>query len=112
MKQQGLLLFLSLLNSLIGGPYEEKFERIYQEKIWGSSEEDDGFSGGGSLLQYAFLFHEYLTRFLQDHQIRSVVDLGCGDWTFAKWINWRGIDYIGYDVVGSVIEKKQCKIRL
>jgi 2-polyprenyl-3-methyl-5-hydroxy-6-metoxy-1,4-benzoquinol methylase len=35
------------------------------------------------------------------------VDVGCGDWEFSRYINWENIQYTGYDVVASVINKNQ-----
>lgn len=45
-----------------------------------------------------------LQNFLREHEIRSVVDLGCGDWQFSRTIDWSGIDYLGLDVVRSVVK--------
>ena len=100
----GLLLSFSL-NQLVAGEYEERFERIYREKMWGANDENEGSSGGGSSLENARPYYEYLTKFLREHKIKSVVDLGCGDWMLSRYIDWTGIDYVGYDVVGSVIDK-------
>jgi hypothetical protein len=78
------------------------FEKIYHENIWG-----DG-SGGGSLPEVVVPYKTYLENFLKIKNISSVVDLGCGDWQFSKYINWDGIDYLGVDVVENVIlENKQ-----
>jgi SAM-dependent methyltransferase len=96
---------MSFFDSLVAGNYEERFETIYREKIWGTNGGNEGFSGGGSLLENAMPYYEYLIDFMREHNIRSVVDLGCGDWTLSRHIDWTGIDYIGYDVVESVIEK-------
>lgn len=41
--------------------------------------------------------------FLSEHQVRSVVDLGCGDWQFSRTLSWDGIQYLGVDLVESVI---------
>ena len=41
--------------------------------------------------------------------VRTVLDLGCGDWQFSRLIDWSGIDYVGIDVVPSVIEKNQAE---
>lgn len=93
------------ITQLFSDEYKERFERIYREKMWGINEEGKGFSGGGSLLESALPYYEYLIKFMRDHNVRSVVDLGCGDWTLSKYIDWRGIDYTGYDVVEFVIEE-------
>lgn len=101
----GFLFFHSLRAEL----YEERFETIYREKLWGVNEDNEGYSGGGSEIKNVLPFYQYLIQFIKDYRIRSVVDLGCGDWTFSKWIDWTGIDYIGYDVVASVVEKNREK---
>ena len=49
----------------------------------------------------------YIEKFMKDHNIKSVIDAGCGDWEFSKYMDWSGVNYIGYDVVGSVIEENK-----
>jgi len=101
--------FLFSFRFLIAGHYEERFETIYREKLWGVNEDNEGYSGGGSDLNNILPYYRYLVQFIQEHNIRTVVDLGCGDWTFSKYLDWSGIDYVGYDVVASVIEKNRQK---
>jgi 2-polyprenyl-3-methyl-5-hydroxy-6-metoxy-1,4-benzoquinol methylase len=48
-----------------------------------------------------------LQEFLKNHEIKTVVDLGCGDWAFSRYIDWTGIEYIGIDVVKHVVERNQ-----
>ena len=43
------------------------------------------------------------------HKIASVVDAGCGDWESTQALDWSGIDYRGYDIVGEVIAKNRKK---
>jgi 2-polyprenyl-3-methyl-5-hydroxy-6-metoxy-1,4-benzoquinol methylase len=45
-----------------------------------------------------------LQAFLRDNAVRSVVDVGCGDWQFSRLIDCSGLDYRGFDVVPAVIE--------
>ena len=47
----------------------------------------------------------FLTKFLKDHDITNVCDIGCGDWQVSKHIDWTGIHYLGIDVVKDVIKK-------
>lgn len=103
------IVFLMLSFPAFADLFEERFETIYREKLWGVNEENEGYSGGGSDLNNVLPYYQYLTTFIKEHHIRSVVDLGCGDWTFSKWVDWTGIDYIGYDVVSSVIEQNRQK---
>lgn len=41
---------------------------------------------------------------MRSNGVRSVVDLGCGDWQFSSRIDWSGIDYLGIDVSKVVLE--------
>lgn len=85
--------------------HEQVFTHIYDHAVWGRNSEKVGFSGGGSLLKNARAYIDLLVPFMKEHNITSVVDAGCGDWEFSRFIDWTGIQYIGYDVVESVIEK-------
>ena len=69
-----------------------------------TNSQGSGMSGSGATLETTVEFREYLQNFLKEHQIRSVVDFGCGDWAWAFAIDWEGIEYCGYDVVKSLIE--------
>jgi SAM-dependent methyltransferase len=78
----------------------EQFEHIYAINLWGGS-------GEGSRPRHTHGYARFLARFLRENQVRSVLDLGCGDWQFSRYINWSGIRYYGYDVVRSVVERNQ-----
>lgn len=77
----------------------EIFQEIYAKNAWGYG------SGVGSLPIHTRGYIKLLERFLRDHRITSVVDLGCGDWQFSRLISWGGANYLGYDLVRSVIER-------
>ncbi|MBA2726794.1 MAG: class I SAM-dependent methyltransferase [Parachlamydiaceae bacterium] len=84
---------------------EEIFTTIYDTGYWGVNAEGIGYSGTGSTVDQARPYMKFVQDFMAKNAIKSVVDVGCGDWTFARHMNWNGIDYIGYDVVQSVIER-------
>lgn len=96
---------VNLLNPNPNLSCQEAFSYIYKNKIWGENNKGEGFSGPGSTLEQTVKYRELLQKFLADHQIKSVVDVGCGDWTFSQAIDWSGIDYKGFDVVEDVIKK-------
>lgn len=83
---------------------KKQFEEIYSENKWLYG------SGEGSQPQHTRPYVSFLQNFLQGNGIKSVVDMGCGDWQFSQLIDWTGIDYRGFDVVSSVIEANQKKI--
>ena len=88
---------------------ENVFTFIYKSGEWGVNENGEGFSGDGSTLESAETYMKVLTQFIEEHEIKSVVDLGCGDWTFSQHINWDHIDYTGVDVVKFLVEQNQEK---
>jgi len=80
---------------------KEKFEQIYRNDEWGQG------SGEGSVPVYTLGYISFLQTFLRQNNIQSVVDLGCGDWQFSRFVDWGDIDYYGCDLVESVIETNQ-----
>lgn len=81
--------------------HRDIFNQIYSNNLWGSG------SGTGSLAENTVEYRKYLQNFIRANQIRSVVDIGCGDWQFSKLIDWRGIRYIGLDVSDVVLSNTQ-----
>jgi SAM-dependent methyltransferase len=79
------------------------FEQIYAENKWLYG------SGEGSQWRHTRGYTAFLQRFLRKHDIKSVVDMGCGDWQFSQFIDWAGIDYQGFDLVSSVVEENRAK---
>ena len=87
--------------------HEEIFSNIYHHGIWGTNAQGEGHSGGGSTVEHTQQYVQFLQRFMKEKNVTSVVDAGCGDWEFSRFINWSGITYRGYDIVLSVIEKNR-----
>ena len=85
--------------------HSEIFDDIYKNELWG---EGQG-SGGGSSPQITVGYRKFLQKFLKDYNIKSVIDLGCGDWQFSKLIDWSGIEYLGLDCVKTIIKDNKKK---
>jgi SAM-dependent methyltransferase len=79
------------------------FNKHYRKDAW-----IGGGSGSGSTPEFTISYREFLADFLKKRSIRSVVDLGCGDWQFSRLIDWSGINYTGIDV--STIARKNIKM--
>lgn len=112
MLKKSISLFV-LLNAMISysdaDQHEKVFTSIYNNAIWGKNSEGVGFSGGGSLLNNCGEYIKILENFIVSHDIQSIVDAGCGDWEFSRYVNWHNASYIGYDVVKSVIDKNNAR---
>jgi hypothetical protein len=87
---------------------EQVFTNVYENKIWGNNNIDEynGSSGPGSDIDYnKDTYVPFLKKFIIDNNIKSIVDLGCGDFKCGKLI-YDDIDilYVGYDAYIKVIE--------
>ena len=60
-------------------------------------------SGTGSSESYTREYRSLIEEFIKSHGINSVVDFGCGDWSFSQFIDWSNVRYTGIDVVPNVI---------
>lgn len=75
----------------------EAFSDIYRRNVWGEFKSGDG-SAPWRNRRYIHL----VERFMRTRNVRSVVDLGCGDWSFSQYIRWGDASYHGIDVVPEV----------
>jgi hypothetical protein len=86
----------------------DAFSEIYRTKLWGGPEGQDFFSGGGSGLLFSKPYVDRVVGFIADHQIRTFVDLGCGDFQVGRQVcAASGVRYVGVDVVPDLIAYNQ-----
>lgn len=87
--------------------HEAIFTFVYEQAIWGSdnSRAYRGSSGDGSEQYYNIKeYIPFLRKFIQDHEIKQIADLGCGNFKCGPLIYGDlDINYTGYDVYNSVI---------
>jgi len=91
---------------------DDIFTNIYENSLWGSNNNDNynGSSGSGSSINYNRLYISFLKKFITDKNIKSVVDLGCGDFQCGSLIyDDLNISYTGYDIYNKVINYNQKK---
>jgi len=75
---------------------EQEFSRIASSNMWGSQETP---CGPGSTVEACKPILEALPRWISKFEVKSIVDLGCGDWNWMKHLDLSGIQYDGFDVV-------------
>ena len=83
---------------------QEKFERIYHTNLWSDPETR---SGVGSSLDSTRVLREKLPHALRALDTRVLLDVPCGDFTWMERVDLDGIEYIGGDIVRSIIESNQ-----
>lgn len=79
----------------------KEFARIYSENEWGYG------SGVGSLPINNVEYMRFLQSFIRSNNVRSILDYGCGDWQFSRFVDWNGATYIGVDVVAAVVQRNR-----
>jgi SAM-dependent methyltransferase len=79
----------------------QRFGEIYARNEWFYG------SGEGSLPIHTNGYVAFLEGFIRKNRITSILDLGCGDWQFSRFVDWGGAHYRGCDVVRSVIDTNQ-----
>ncbi len=87
---------------------EQIFTNIYEKCIWGDNKagEYKGSSGPGSALNYnKDTYIPFLRNFIKSSSIKTVVDLGCGDFRCGS-ATYDDLDvvYTGYDAYNKVVE--------
>lgn len=84
------------------------FKNIYSDKRWGGTEEEKFNSGAGSEDSISIRFIEFATKYIAENNIKSIVDLGCGDFRVgSKMVSPTVEKYIGIDVVEELINHHQ-----
>lgn len=85
---------------------QEVFTKIYNNNSWGSAE---SVSGGGSELGNTVNLRKNLDYLIKSLQIKTFLDVPCGDMNWMKEINLEGVEYFGWDIVKKLIEENQKK---
>ena len=80
----------------------DRFSHIYENAVWQMGDETTPLSGRGSGLKSTLNVRHELPKILDSLGAKSVLDLGCGDFSWMSEIQLRQL-YIGADIVGSVI---------
>ena len=78
---------------------EERFRQIHSANYWANAESR---SGEGSTLEATRRATQAIEEFVQTHEVRSMLDVPCGDFNWMKNVDL-GIPYIGGDIVDALI---------
>lgn len=85
---------------------EAVFTRIYQANAWGDTEST---SGTGSNLEQTRALRAALPALLRDLQVRTLLDIPCGDFYWMSQLELGLDEYIGGDIVEGLISANQRK---
>lgn len=80
------------------------FATVYEKGLWLSDDANGSRSGLGSEIKNTRSVRDHLPLLLAELGVKRLLDVGCGDWNWMRHVNLE-CDYIGADIVPSVIEK-------
>lgn len=83
---------------------KERFERIYSTNLWSDPESR---SGVGSRLDSTRALRAELPIALRQLEAGVLLDVPCGDFTWMEHVDLSGIEYIGGDIVPSIVEENR-----
>ena len=83
---------------------QERFERIYETNLWSDPESR---SGVGSGLDSTRAVRAELPGALRKLGARVLLDVPCGDFTWMAHVDLSGVEYIGGDIVPTIVETNQ-----
>lgn len=85
---------------------EQTFQKIYEINLWGSSESK---SGEGTSESDTTVLKNELPKLFEKLDIKSVLDAPCGDLHWLSHIKLPMFDYIGVDILPTIIDENQKK---
>jgi len=101
------LLCMTIITYDHAGAEQELFTTVYRQNLWPSSESR---SGPGGELSHTGVIREMIPELCKEFNIRSILDVGCGDFNWFKKIDLSFLDhYLGIDIVPDLIAENNGK---
>ncbi|MDP1612368.1 MAG: class I SAM-dependent methyltransferase [Sulfuritalea sp.] len=85
---------------------QDVFARIYSENLWGGSP-GTFCSGSGSEPEMVNPYCDMVKQFVVERGVRTILDIGCGDFRVGRYLQVAGVSYVGIDIVPALIERNR-----
>lgn len=89
---------------------QKRFNFIYKTNYWKSSFTGSR-SGRGSDLETTLKIRESLSKFISDKNIKSILDIPCGDFYWMSKIDLKQLIYTGADIVEELVKNNNKKYK-
>lgn len=109
--------YTQILNSLFKNnkSYNQYiFTKIYEKDLFNQRSSNDNNvskSGSGSDLEQTKEIIKHLPLLLKKYNVKSVLDVPCGDFYWMQHVNLEGVNYIGSDIVKKVVQTNNDKFQ-
>ena len=84
------------------------FTDIYLNNKWGDKY---SLSGTGSNLNQTEIIRKEIANTIKKYEIKNILDIPCGDFYWMKEFDFRGLNYIGADIVSELINENIKKFK-
>ena len=81
---------------------KDVFTEIYETNYWNSAE---SISGEGSEMKQVAVLIQELNQLIKNKQIKTLLDIPCGDFNWMKKVDLSEVEYCGADIVESLVKK-------
>jgi SAM-dependent methyltransferase len=88
----------------IAQPIDEVFTAIYKKNYWSGNQ---SLSGRGSDFSQVSEIQKQIPLLLQKYNIKTILDLPCGDFFWMKELDLSNVNYTGADIVEELIEENK-----
>lgn len=80
------------------------FNDIFQKNYWNWTGKEESLSGPGSSLAQTETIRRELVKLFLEFEIKSILDIPCGDFNWMQHVVHPELTYIGADIVEKLIE--------
>ena len=88
---------------------EQIFSKIYKDSSWNKNSLNFNSGPGSHNKKLVAPYVKFVNLFLLDKKLKSIIDLGCGDFNVGKNIYKHVNKYYAFDIVPDLIKKKKKK---
>jgi len=90
---------------------QDIFKDTYFKQRWGKSTDRNFYSGVGSYSTCSEKYVEFISDYIKNNKITSIIDLGCGDFNVGKKITEKNpfVKYTGVDIFKEIIDYNNSK---
>lgn len=90
-------------NGRLGDDNAAIFDAIYRDHMWGEGDTSGLHSGSGSYDPSVPAYVDLVQSIIARENVRSIVEIGCGDFAIGRQYAYGVEQYLGVDVAASVI---------
>lgn len=96
---------------LLGRTSEQRFDYIFEKRIWGHSNGYESVSGSGSTIRYTEIYRDQLSQYFDTLGECEFIffDAPCGDLNWVTKSFRQNMRYVGGDISGELIKENQKK---